>query len=255
MDLLKQIVEQPIDPDYAIVAARGERSSHRRWMMLITLVVAGSLLAIAVMQNFRTAPVRATERQELVTRINDAQGRQDQLRVRTDEQAAEIRRLRQANLGTTQSDQQLRDEVARLELVAATVAVTGPGIVVVVDDGPGSDPQDQVIDTDLQQLVNGLWMAGAEAVTINGYRLTTLTPIRGAGEAITVDYRSLTRPYRVEAIGDPRTLQSRYLDSSGGIWWSALKRNYGVRHDVTSADELTLAGDAGITLRHARKGA
>ena len=35
---------------------------------------------------------------------------------------------------------------------------------------------------DLQILVNGLWESGAEAISVNGHRLSTLTAIRGAGE-------------------------------------------------------------------------
>ena len=88
-----------------------------------------------------------------------------------------------------------------------------------VDDAPvgrRTTRRDRVLDIDLQVLANGLWQAGAEAVSINGHRLSDLTAIRSAGDAITVDYRSLTRPYRVEAIGDPRTLQARFVESAGG---------------------------------------
>ena len=67
-----------------------------------------------------------------------------------------------------------------------------------------------MLDIDLQILVNGLWESGAEAISINGHRLSNLTAIRGAGDAITVDYRSLTRPYQIEAIGDPRTLPASF---------------------------------------------
>ena len=43
----------------------------------------------------------------------------------------------------------------------------------VVDDAPGATTdKQQVLDQDLQQLVNGLWLVGAEAISINGHRLT-----------------------------------------------------------------------------------
>ena len=100
-------------------------------------------------------------------------------------------------------------------------------MLIVVDDSPAasSDARDRVLDLDLQMLANGLWQAGAEAVAINGHRLSGLTAIRSAGDAITVDYRSLTRPYRVEAIGDPRTLQARFVESPAGAWWNDLAQN------------------------------
>ncbi len=88
-----------------------------------------------------------------------------------------------------------------------------------------------MLDIDLQILANGLWQAGAEAVAINGHRLSTLTAIRAAGEAITVDYRSLTRPYRVEAIGDPHTSQQQFVRDHAGLWWNELTQNRGMRYD------------------------
>jgi uncharacterized protein YlxW (UPF0749 family) len=127
-------------------------------------------------------------------------------------------------------------------------------MVVVVDDAPATDgdTRDQVLDLDLQVLANGLWASGAEAVSINGHRLSALTAIRGAGDAITVDYRSLTRPYRVEAIGDPRTLQARLAESAAGSWWNDLAQNRDMTYQTSDASWLTLGSDPGITLRYAR---
>lgn len=254
MDLLKQVIEHPIDEDYGTVARRGERSSRRRVLLAVTLVALGALLTVAMMQNIRTAPVRATERQELIDRIEVATARQDEVRATVVERRADIRELQQGALGEDDVAVELRERLNRLEIESASVAVHGPGVVITVDDGRGADPKGRVIDLDLQQLVNGLWQAGAEAVAINGHRISSRTAIRGAGDAITVNYRSLTHPYRIEAIGDPRTLESRYVETSGGIWWTGLMQNYGMRHDVATAKDVTLPGDAGLALRHAKKG-
>ena len=106
-----------------------------------------------------------------------------------------------------------------------------------------------------QILANGLWEAGAEAVSINGHRLSNLTAIRSAGDAITVDYRSLTRPYRVEAIGDLRTLQAGFVESSAGAWWNDLAQNRQMRYEISDVKQLDLAADPGIVLRHAGRAA
>ena len=110
-----------------------------------------------------------------------------------------------------------------------------------------------MLDLDLQVLANGLWQSGAEAVAVNGHRLSALTAIRGAGDAITVDYRSLNRPYRVEAIGDPRTLPARFAESPAGTWWNDLAQNRKMRYEISDADHLSLDADPGVTLRWARK--
>ena len=90
---------------------------------------------------------------------------------------------------------------------------------------------DRVLDRDLQSVVNGLWAAGAEAVAVNGQRLTALSAIRSAGDAILVDYRPLTRPYVVVAIGDPRTIAGavRFSGGPAGPGLRTLQQTYGMQ--------------------------
>ena len=66
----------------------------------------------------------------------------------------------------------------------------------------------------LQLVVNALWAAGAEAVSINGQRLGPTTAIRFAGEAVLVDFRPVTNPYEISAIGNPDALQREFLENS-----------------------------------------
>lgn len=262
MDLLRQIVEQPIDPDYYVPSthrapAQGAtaRGPVRRWALAATVALAGVLFAIGAVQTTQRAPSAATERDELITRIQAAEATLEDQRNEIASLDADVARLRVA-AATGDEDAEARlAAIDRLGASVGTVAVTGPGVVVVVDDAHGSDTdmRDRVLDLDLQILVNGLWQSGAEAISINGHRLSALTAIRGAGEAITVDYRSLNRPYRVEAIGDPRTLPASFALTSAGAWWNDLARNRGMTYALSGADSLTLGADPGMVLRYARE--
>jgi uncharacterized protein YlxW (UPF0749 family) len=256
MDLLLQIIRQPVDPDYAAVAARGQTSSRRHWLLAVVAVVIGVLFAVAAVQTTRSAPVLQSERAELIERVQDAATQQDELRGRVTTLTAENARLRNAALGGDATSQELERRIAALDPLVGTVAVTGPGVRVTVDDATGNagagEPADRVLDLDLQILANGLWRAGAEAVAINGHRLSSLTAIRSAGDAITVDYRSLTRPYLIEAVGDPRTLPAAFAESSAGAWWHDLQQNRGMHYEVAEAAELDLPADPGLTVRWAK---
>jgi uncharacterized protein YlxW (UPF0749 family) len=101
-------------------------------------------------------------------------------------------------------------------------------------------------------VVNGLWTAGAEAVSINGERLNALSAIRSAGDAILVDYRPLTRPYVVLAIGDPATIQAAFSTGPAGRGLLTLQQTYGVQYQVEAADRLALPAAATVALRYAR---
>ena len=255
MDLLNQIVRNPYDPDYAVVAARGDRSSRGRWVLVAAALMIGALFAVAALQTTRRAPTLAGERLDLISRVRQGEVAQDQLRLRAAALSTEISALRTAVSGGDEVVQARQAAIARLEPIVGAVAVSGPGITLTVDDGPepDGDRSARVYDTDLQILANGLWQSGAEAVAINGHRLSALTAIRGAGEAITVDYRSLTRPYVVQAIGDSRTLQARFVESGAGVWWNELKQNQDLRYDIALSDRIELESDGGLGLRYAKQ--
>jgi len=258
MDLLNQILREPVDPDYARVAADAAPADRRRprghWLLALVLVLAGTLFAVGALQTNRAAPVQATERTELVERIHAAEVEQDAARGQVEDLNGQIDRLRSTALGSDGASKALEAQIDQLGPAVGLGPVTGPGVVIVVDDAPttAEDARDQVLDLDLQVLANGLWASGAEAVSINGHRLSALTAIRGAGDAITVDYRSLTRPYRVEAVGDPRTLQSRLAESAAGAWWNDLAQNRNMTYQTSDASRLVLDSDPGLTLRYAR---
>ena len=92
---------------------------------------------------------------------------------------------------------------------------------------------------DLQIVSNGLWAAGAEAISINGQRLTTRSAIRFAGQAILVDFRPLVRPYVVTAIGDAKALQSSFGSSPTGSYLKSLEDNYGIPVAISGSASLT----------------
>ncbi len=252
MQLLNTILSETVDPDYASVARSGRSLGRAPAVVGLVSLLAGLMIATSAATNTRAAPASQQERAALIQRIEAAN---EVIASQQSEMAtiqAEIDRLRREGRS---GDAAVVDEIERLGPPAGAQAVTGPGIVLTIHDGPSQlDDKGLVIDQDLRQAVNGLWQSGAEAISINGYRLSARTAIRQAGAAITVDYRSLIAPYRIEAIGNPRTLGSRFAESDGGVWLGFLQNNYGITHDVVTADALPLAADPGLDVTHARRG-
>jgi uncharacterized protein YlxW (UPF0749 family) len=150
--------------------------------------------------------------------------------------------------------------------MSGEVAVSGPGLEVTLRDAPSSaatpaagDPRQdpggelgRVLDRDVQIVVNGLWAAGAEAVAVNGQRLSSLSAIRSAGQAIFVDRRPLVPPYVIQAIGDPARLQTGLARDMAGPYLQALRDNYGVRASIVADPHLVLPSAANVILLFAR---
>jgi len=245
--VLRRLLDDAVDDDYgAAVSDRqpGNPPLQRPAAAAIVVVVAfGLLVGIAAGQARSGAPQEARERSALFDRIEN---RQVTIAALTDR----LEQLRQQILDlqgtTTEGNERARDLLAGLttaRTLTGAAPVIGPGVQITADDAPGgqSGPEGKVLDVDLQVLVNGLWQAGAEAVAINGNRLSPLSAIRTAGRAITVNYRSLSPPYVIEAIGDPQTLQARFIETPGGQAWLDLQTNFGLRFELDSGDSLTLA--------------
>lgn len=252
MDLLNDIRRDALEPGYGSARREDARQQVRRPVVVITLTVIGFLGGLALATTMKSAPVAASERAELLSRIRQVEGELDAKQARIAEMVSENEKLESEASGLG------REELDRLRSLSALTGaqpVTGPGLVITVDDGPDSDKLgSQVVDVDLRQLVNSLWESGAEAIGVNGHRMSSRTSIRAAGEAITVGYRSISGPYVVTAIGDPNQLRERFMASPGAAWWNSLSGTYGMRFDVKKSDTLHLSGDTGLGVARAVSG-
>lgn len=150
----------------------------------------------------------------------------------------------------------VQDEIERLAVFAGTAAVAGPGLSVELGDSPDADeegsPDFRIQDVDLQLVVNTLWSAGAEAVAVNGQRIVSTSAIRSAGQAILVNYKVLTSPYRIEAIGDPAEMQKRFDESEIAERFRTWSQVYRLSIRVKPFESATLPAYTGsVRPRHA----
>src|SRR5690606_21541510 len=112
---------------------------------------------------------------------------------------------------------QYADERAQLSTLATLTgfsAVVGDGVRIRFDNPPNATESTMIRDVDLALLADALWAAGAEAIAINGQRLTAMSAIRTSGNAVEVNSLGIAPPYTVLAIGDRRTLAARFVETS-----------------------------------------
>jgi uncharacterized protein YlxW (UPF0749 family) len=259
--LLNYLTAHSVDEDYADAAARRARVPERtagrrvarRWPTLLALLLFGAIVAIAAAQTSRDRPLALSSRESLVQQAQDRRTQLADARRREVRLQSAVDAARRNVLDATAAGRAAQARLVTLGARAGTEGVTGPGVRIVVDDNPRATTDRQtVFDRDLQILVNGLWVSGAEAVSINGQRLTNHSAIREAGQAITVNLRSLSRPYVVSAVGDPDQLPARFIDSAAGSWWLNLKAVYHLQFSITREQSLSLPAAPEVTLREAK---
>jgi len=260
--LLDYITMHSLDEDYAHVAQqrtqrRGDAPPKPGRGAMLALALFGALIGVAGVQTARTAGVDASSHDNLVEQINASKTVLDRSRDTLADLETELADVRRANLDVSQAEGREQATETRLGAIAGAIAVRGPGLRLVADDAVGADEDAEfVLDKDIRNIVNGLWAAGAEAIAVNGERITPLSAVDFAGSHITVDYEPLAAPYVVLAIGDPNRMSSRFVESTTGTAWLNAQQTFGLRFQMDVDDSLTIPGvsSARLALRVATNG-
>lgn len=155
---------------------------------------------------------------------------------RRPENLAELVHLERDRLSETNAEvEEIRSEVSALvgtpidvsgpslptEIASGRVAVEGPGVMVKLWDAPlrsplpeGVRPDDLIVhQQDLEAVINGLWAGGAEAMAVQGHRVTSRSSIQCVGNVLLIDGAVYSPPYEISAIGDPRELLRSLMSS------------------------------------------
>lgn len=177
----------------------------------LVCVVLGFMLAV----QFRTTQdIRASLPFQ---RVEDLSQRLRQTEKERDALLKEVGELRKKS-GFEAASQ----EALKYKMGAGAVALNGPGVIVTIDDSkrpakPGENPNLYLIhDDDILKVINELWAAGAEAISINEQRLIASSEIRCAGPTLSVNNTRYSPPYDIRVIGSPQTLENA-LKMRGGV--------------------------------------
>jgi uncharacterized protein YlxW (UPF0749 family) len=266
MSLLTNVMDHALDDGYAEASARRAaeggglpRTLRAKLGLAAGLVLAAAIVTLGAAQAQVAAPVVAKEREELIDRIESETSAADGLEEKIEALRAEVGERQREALQEHGGDQ--GELVA---LLSGATEVRGPGVKLVVDDAKdteqgGDGPREssgfsdtgRVRDRDMQRVVNGLWQSGAEAVAINGQRLTALSAIRAAGDAILVDNKPLVPPYTVLAVGDGKKLSTAFRDSADGQYLQALQENFGIRTSISEQEQVRLPTAPSLIVRTA----
>ncbi|MBA0051059.1 DUF881 domain-containing protein [Streptomyces sp. AJS327] len=269
MSLLNNVMDHSLDEGYAQAAAKREaegraglpRTLRGRLWLAAGLILAALVVTVGAAQARIAAPTIARENEELIKRIEDGNADADALQKRVDSLRSTVDARQREALEKHGSG---RAEVTGM--LSGALPVKGPGIKLVVDDAKDTKDSDtggpressgfsdtgRVRDRDLQRVVNGLWASGAEALSVNGQRLTSLSAIRAAGDAILVDNKPLVPPYTMLAVGPGQRLSTAFQDSADGRYLHALRENFGIGASISVQDEVRLPAAPRLIVRSAK---
>ena len=263
---LVELVLDPRDPGYEEAAARRAHSPRHaaadRWLTALGCLVIGFALAVAWVHTHRDDPQAVKVHDGLVARVRAAAQTVDDLDRQAAVLGAQLSRLRAKALSTSTG---LRQRLQQQQVLAGTLPVSGPGLRVTLGEPPASSGPTAtptrgaaiatiLSDRDVRSVVNQMWSDGAEAIEVNGLRLTPLSAIRFAGQAVLVDLQPIASPYVIDAIGSADRLDTGFAASAVASRYQTLQQADGIIFSFAEKTSLSMPAAAVAPLRYASPG-
>ena len=177
-----------------------------------TCVILGVIIGVQV--NTVKQQRMTTENQRLseaILALNQMQAERDALLEQNQALEKNMKEYQNGTLGT---------EMEQLLAFAGLTEVSGPGITVTMTDSSSKGSGDMnaylVHAEDLLSVVNELYGAGAEAVSINGQRMVGKSAITCAGSIVMVNGVRVAAPFEIRAVGEADVLDAA-LHFPGGV--------------------------------------
>lgn len=221
---------------------------------VIVCIVAGFMMTTSALAS-RGNDLRPARTTELAALVQAEADRVDQLGRTASGLRAEVDAL------TASSNQGagLPDLTAAAER-ADSVPVTGPAVTVTLTDAPASvqpagvDPDLLVVhQQDIQAVVNALWAAGAESMTIQGQRVSSRTGIKCVGNTVVLHGVPYAPPYRITAIGDVAALERGLRDNDSLRLYRQYVDAYRLGYEVSRQARVEMPAYTGpAEFEHAR---
>jgi uncharacterized protein YlxW (UPF0749 family) len=227
--------------------------------LFIALVALGFLIAAQLRAEAPRVRYTTQERLPLVETVLALQAQQDALKERIIELRARLATAEEGTIGSDLLVSQLNAALLEARVAAGIIALEGPGIVLQLEDSPGPIPPTgaladyRVTAIDVRSVVEELWLAGAEAISVNGERVVHGTAVLDIGGAVLLNAAYLAPPYQIAAIGPPDIYE--VLAASPGFieFIRARVEPFGIRISFAQPESIVVPAYAGAAgLRYAR---
>jgi len=202
------------------VAARIRAIPSWQVTLGLALLALGFLIAAQLAAEGPRIRYTTQERSPLVEAVLSQQTQQQDLKAQIVALRASIQKVEEQDTGAAAQAKDLNSRLEEARIAAGLIGLTGTGIVLKLEDSTQPVPPDGnaadylVTAADLRTVVDELWLSGAEAVAINGERLTTTSAIIDIGGSVLVNVAYLAGPFQISAIG-PTDMFARLSASPG----------------------------------------
>jgi uncharacterized protein YlxW (UPF0749 family) len=226
-------------------------------LVAVVALAVGFLLAGQVKAQLLTPSNQVARNQALIHSVQDLERTNEAEREQIASLRVQIDALEAQAAGRSDTTRSLQNQVADLRAHAGLTTMHGPGVEVDLSNGsPSADPTGQarylVTFQDVQDLVNLLFAAGAEGVSVSGRRITPLSSFSGSeGEVVIDQGPPLFSPIKVLAVGDRNKMEAGLQDPAQLPSLRVRQIQFELGLKVTGAPDVALpAYDASLEIPH-----
>lgn len=227
----------------------------------ISLILLCIILGVLMAVQFRTQKnigfsLSSSRVEELTLMLKEAEKERDALKLDIGSLRTQLSDYEKAASEGKSMMEAINQELEKARTLAGLTKLRGPGVIVYLEDSdlkasPGEDPNIFIVHyEDLLQIINELFSAGAEAVSLNEQRIIANSEIRCAGPTILINGVRIASPYEISAIGDTKTLESA-LNMRGGI--VEMLKAVGIKVNILERSRIIIPAFLGsVTFRYAK---
>jgi uncharacterized protein YlxW (UPF0749 family) len=198
----------------------------------LTIAAVAFVLGLLVVVQLRTqtggSALQALSTQDLTALVANLNTENDRLRSEIGTLGSQLEELRANRATGATSIGQIASDLARIRAWTGLDPVSGRGVTIVVGG--------KIEANAVEDLLNELRNAGAEAIAMDDIRVVGRTTISGLPGSLDVDGFLLGDPFRIRVIGKPETLVGS-LTRAGGIIAQLAATDPSATLDVQPTDE------------------
>ncbi|MGM9991281.1 MAG: DUF881 domain-containing protein [Candidatus Bruticola sp.] len=222
-------------------------NNSKAWQIPIAVacIILGIMVGLQYRAHSASTPIQVDDRRKMLELVRTLEAERNKMSAEISELRSRIADMETASNRIGVAGKQIQEQLNNSRIEAGLTGMKGPGIIVVLSDSPrtppiNTDPYFYIVhDVDLTALVNELWSAGAEAVSINEQRVVTRTSIRCVGPTVLVNGVRIAAPYTVKGIG-PGDLETALRMPGGFLDSMAALISNGGQVSISRVDEVTI---------------
>ncbi|MDQ6919674.1 MAG: DUF881 domain-containing protein [Candidatus Dormibacteraeota bacterium] len=228
-------------------------------VVAVTALAFGFFFATQLRSQLIPPSAQVARNQALVSTVQSLERDNAASRARVSNTRTQIATLEGQAAARSDSSRRLADQLSDLRAHAGLTRVHGPGETVALANGK---PSPSAVGStaylvnfeDIQDVINLLFRGGAEAVAVNGRRISPASRITGSGGTVVIDQGpALQVPFQIAAIGNRAEMDSLLADPASLGDLKRRQRDFQVQVGWQGAGDLSLpAYDATLDVSYAR---